>query len=717
MSPRSYVTPLRKECRLPIVDDITSVLREWNTHLREKFRQSGDVSVLPDDQNIAAMPSEISGIMNEVMSRRKALVGGKLTLVERQEEQRRVNSKIDFLNGRLGMDLVVRDENGDRLTGASESAVAFYRQHSKQKLKNNFGDRKQIQQMMLDRRVTAPAPRQPVSSSSFRIMMEVKNCISQKVCDFVELDFSIYEAAEDGRYNMRPLCENFVAYWDRRNLDDPRRSREEMERRSNHRVLFTDIGKDDISKRFFLVCIIVSEGDYRMKEGERDSGRSTLGSTLNLREPEQDPYFRKPVGVAAVEITDMFTFKQGKALAESETEVTLPFMLMSNQNEPYEEVFRRLVFEKKPPTETGFLWVTLNVILGDALQPLDTRLLRHPVARKIGHPEVILPGDERNELYVNLLSGDFSRQERRISASDRSVEVIMKVCDKEGRAISNAISSGVGDARVGDAYRSLVFFHNQKPRWNEVTKIKVDADKFSGCHLQFTFTHRSANSDKHREPWAMSFLKLEQPRDAESSEADDQSNTALKDDKYHLIVYKVEKGFKMEPSAYLGLPYLKKQEQKLKQVKKGQYLTLLPNDEMVVETTLCSTQLTQNEGLRSLLLGKGNKEKLRYNLTAFTQDFDGREFVKFLPDAMDTLFSLLTETAESHEDTTKVFQTILMALEKITEGFQHFMPVLDDYIAEKFSATLAYSKLLEILKECVETQKRSEVLSAMKSLK
>ena len=48
-------------------------------------------------------------------------------------------------------------------------------------------------------------------------------------------------------------------------------------------------------------------------------------------------------------------------------------------------------------------------MLGDALHPLETRNLRHPVARKIGHPEVIMPSDERNELFLTLSSGEFSR--------------------------------------------------------------------------------------------------------------------------------------------------------------------------------------------------------------------------------------------------------------------------------------------------------------------
>ena len=732
---------MRKEGRPPIVDEISSVLREWNTHLRETFRQSGDGVVVPptvrtDQQQqsnggeamaIPVMPIYISGIMNTVMTSRRHLVGGKLTNVEAEEEQRKVTTKIDFLNRQLGMDLVVRDERGNRLTGVSDSAVAFYRQH-KGSSEKSFGDGRMQQHAANNKkagRTPAEQQRHSVASSSFRIMMEVKNFISQKVSDFVELDFSIYEASERGGYNMRPLCENFVAYWDRRNLDDPRRSLEEMERRSNLRVLFTDIGKSDInnSKRLFLVCKVVSEGDFKTKQTAdnvdgKPRGASLGGSSLDLRQPAHDPHFRKPLGVAAIEITDLFTFKQGKPIPDGENEKILPFMMMSNENEPCEDVFRRLVFDEKSPTEARFLWVTLNVMLGDALQPLETRNLRHPVARKIGHPEVIMPSDERNELYLTLSSGEFSRPSGVMT--DRNIEVVVKVCDRQGVAVPDSISAGVGAARVGDSYRSLVFYHNQKPRWNEVTKITIDAHKFSECHLQFTIWHRSTKVKPNREPWAMAFLKLEQPRD-ENTHLEDHSNTALKDDKYSLIVYKMERGCKLDPTAYLDMPYLRKQE-RLKQIKKNN-LTPLPNDEMVVWTTLCSTKLTQNEGLRSLLQGKGDKARLRTNLAAFKMTFEGREFVKFLPEAMDTLFSLLTETAESHEDITKVFEVILFALQRITDDknqrFQHFMPMLDDYIVTNFSATLAYSKLLEILKECVENAdtKPEQMTNAMKSLK
>ena len=42
------------------------------------------------------------------------------------------------------------------------------------------------------------------------------------------------------------------------------------------------------------------------------------------------------------------------------------------------------------------------------------------IARKIGFPELILPNDVRNDLYVNIYSGELSRLNK---TADRNIEV------------------------------------------------------------------------------------------------------------------------------------------------------------------------------------------------------------------------------------------------------------------------------------------------------
>jgi len=55
------------------------------------------------------------------------------------------------------------------------------------------------------------------------------------------------------------------------------------------------------------------------------------------------------------------------------------------------------------------------------------------IARKMGFPEVILPTDARNDLYLNLLNGSFSRGGTK--ASDRNIQVTVKVCNQYGEMI------------------------------------------------------------------------------------------------------------------------------------------------------------------------------------------------------------------------------------------------------------------------------------------
>lgn len=65
------------------------------------------------------------------------------------------------------------------------------------------------------------------------------------------------------------------------------------------------------------------------------------------------------------------------------------------------------------------------------------------IARKMGFPEVILPGDVRNDLYLTLISGEFSKGSKK---SDKNVEVLVQVCNEKGEVIP--VSSVIFDATV-----------------------------------------------------------------------------------------------------------------------------------------------------------------------------------------------------------------------------------------------------------------------------
>jgi hypothetical protein len=50
----------------------------------------------------------------------------------------------------------------------------------------------------------------------------------------------------------------------------------------------------------------------------------------------------------------------------------------------------------------------------------------------MGFPEVILPGDVRNDLYLALVSGEFSKGSK---STDKNVEVTVRVCNEKGQSI------------------------------------------------------------------------------------------------------------------------------------------------------------------------------------------------------------------------------------------------------------------------------------------
>lgn len=67
------------------------------------------------------------------------------------------------------------------------------------------------------------------------------------------------------------------------------------------------------------------------------------------------------------------------------------------------------------------------------------------------------------------------------------------------------------------------------------------------------------------------------------------------------------------------------------------------------------------------------------------------EVVKFLQDILDALFNILVQNDDPPKFDHLVFRCLLRLIEIVSDlKYQHFQSVLDLYINESFSATLAY---------------------------
>lgn len=680
--PRSYVHVLPPLARSPpLIRETGEVLREWNLMLKEKFLENelGDFKLIQD-------------IMREVMSMRSSLILSPFTKEETKEIQHKITTKIDFLNHRLNLDLIVRDKDGNSLDPKSVSFVELYRHHLKS------SDR--IETMMQTK------PGEDIETAkSFKILMTFQSFQAPKITTEVDLIFSIYEITE-GKI-PKALCENFIV---RRYVKPSESKTNGLNHDSlTYQVLFADICKNDIAnKQLFLVCHVVQDGNYNGKSiYDHPKSAKTAKST-------QDTNFRKPVGVAATDITRFFSFKQGKNTEFRQ--ITAPF-LASNDNETFDFVLKKLIWDGKV-TEENSLNIAFNISLDDITIPQDVNITQGhlALARKIGLPEVILPSDFRNDLFLNISCGDFSRLDKR---SDRNVEVVVEVLDDLGEIIKGAISSGATLGQTPakeDKFTTVVFYHEGKPRWNEIIKISIPVEEFAGCHVRFTFRHRSSNLSKEKcyVPWAFAFMKL----------INDQDKTAIRDGPHELLVYKIEKKFDFQPKSYLGLPFMKSKQLFLSSSSKSEGappLTPILKDSFIIHSTLCSTKLTQNEGLLSLLKWRDDPSRLDESINIFNLKVNGKEFAKFLPDVLDALFSILTENQDPETFDPKIFKSLVNVIHLITEDarFQQFLPVLDMYIKENFSATLAYTKLLVVLNDTIDNAvvTPNEAVQAAKSLK
>jgi hypothetical protein len=118
-------------------------------------------------------------------------------------------------------------------------------------------------------------------------------------------------------------------------------------------------------------------------------------------------------------------------------------------------------------------------------------------ARKIGFPNVIMPGDVRNDLYLTIEQGVFER-----SGKVRNVEVSAQVIlqqnssDKMCLVYSNSENCFFLAAGLEGSSRAVfpVLYHANNPVWMETVRLQIPIEQFAGSHIRFEYRHCSSES-------------------------------------------------------------------------------------------------------------------------------------------------------------------------------------------------------------------------------
>ncbi|XP_021375284.1 dedicator of cytokinesis protein 1-like isoform X4 [Mizuhopecten yessoensis] len=654
---------------LPLSQEINSVLREWHVMWKQYFVER--------NQDFG----KIMEMMQELIHWRRKIMSRKLTAEELRDLQQKISSKIDLGNDMLGLDLVVRDDQGNVLDPESTSAINLFKQHEL------AADRIKAEKVNTGKEeglnLTWP--------HTFNLFVKLRNFVC-RIGEDADILMSLYDA-KFGKF----ISENYVVKW-AKGGGVPKN----LEMLNNYKVVFTDLGaKDRQREKVFLVFQIVRIG---------------VMDTKDVDDKKQTKGLKRPFGVAALDITEIMN---GKQECSEETQHFIPFQ-QCGEKEAMESLIRKVVVAKDINHKGQGVWVSMKILSGDPKQVREDfpHLVGQntPVSRKMGFPEVIMPGDVRNDIYITIKQGEFTRGPTK--TADKNVEVTMVVCNKNLEKLKAVISHGCGGELMTE-YRTMVYYHEDKPKWYETVKVAISTEEeFRGLHLKFLFKHKSTseNKDRAERPFAMSFVKLM-----------NKNHTTLADTDHNLLVYKIERKHD-DSDPYLDLPstrdVLDSQD-----IQKGSKIplfsgpfTLNQRDSFMVNTFVCSTKLTHNVDLLGLLKWQemlNDTSVLRTHLDKLMH-VDGEEIVKFLQDLLDSLFNILIETNISEMYDNLVFEALVHIIGLISDRKYHqFRPVLDAYVTTSFSFAMAYEKLMLILRDYVDRAmevNQKVLIRAMKSL-
>ncbi|KAI8969583.1 cytoplasmic protein [Trametes punicea] len=587
----------------------------------------------------------------------------------------------------------------------------------------------------------SPSSTSPQRAKFYHVYLDVRAFVASPCGpgETAELIFSLYNKA-DARF----VSEDFCAILNHNGVlaRDPS---------ARIRTLFTDLVQSDAQDPIYLVCRIVRNGPLKMGSnmgpisessrttiiGSNNYGAGALSNDSYPRNSTSDApqQFRRPFGCAVLELTQLSAMAAEQAEVSSTKEHTMPIYVPTNETTfsmLHQDILNHNVreYEKSPRAE--MLAVSIKIFYGDAetvVRENSSLLQDTPLTLRLGFPDVVFPGDVRNELYIKLWSGDFSASQStntrrnvanfargQVGSLTGNVQVTMEVRDQDGRTIENMISQCAGEPEVTQ-FHSMVFQRTTQPHFGELVKIKLPLQGAQHWHLFFTFRQRSSrerssgrNSDATERPFAFAFLPLFPD-----------GRAFLEDGSHTLVLYRADRLGQIGADLYLSAtPWLPANQRPEQVYVPPDLLKIAPplRDSFVIRSSLCSTKFTQNSVLLSLLNWEQvtDKELLSTILSKFT--FVGEvEIVKFLRDIFDSLFAILVSSNnQSGEMDHLVFNALVTVLGIVQDRrFSNFQPVLDVYIDRHFNCAPAASHMIHSMNRLLQDPTNPETASALRA--
>ncbi|KAE9401567.1 cytoplasmic protein [Gymnopus androsaceus JB14] len=730
----------------PIVDEIASALREWHIFLFQYLARR-------DYRLFQVLREHIEALH---LGRRQLLAQ---TLNEEETVSMRRDCVVRLVKGNLvqGLDVIVRHPSWGGLVTVeiegeidSRTWVSAVRMYSMQvtlaylnlddlplvaptpaplptPAHSAFPEFTHRARMKSIGRHASPSLSKPPAAKFYHILLDLRAFVASFCSpgETAELLFSLYRLGS----HAQSITEDFCATLNHNGV---------LARNPSARIrtLFTDLSLSDLSEPIYLVCRVVRNGSLKIgttfSSGvPAENGRRGSESRLEPNAvtpwtdtyapvspgsprvyPSSDNQFRRPFGCAVLELSQLAQMAADDLDVHGPKEYAMPIYVPTNET-TFSMLHQNIIdhnmkeFEKSSRAE--MLAVSIKVYRGDAntiVKENTSVLLDTPHTLRLGFPDVVFPGDVRNELYIKLWSGSFqapANHSSRISVGNitrggpppMNMQVTIEVRDELGRTMEGAISKGSGEPFL-TYFHSMVFQRCHEPTFGELIKLQLPLDGIPSWHLFFTFRIRSAReragsrpSEKLDPAYAFAFLPLYPEKRA-----------FVEDGAHNLVMYRADKLSQVTPEQYLSSPCCLLPNQKPESLAISadmQRNAPALRDSLVIRSSLCSTKYTQNPVLLNLLNWEkvSDKEILSQVLTAFT--FVGEvEIVKFLRDIFDSLFGILVSPTNQNGDMDHlVFNAIVIVLGIVQDRrFSNFRPVIDLYIQQHFTWAAASSHII-----------------------
>uniref|UniRef100_A0A8C7FEM6 Dedicator of cytokinesis 3 n=1 Tax=Oncorhynchus kisutch TaxID=8019 RepID=A0A8C7FEM6_ONCKI len=628
----------------PIVTEVTSTLQEWALLWKQLYVVS------------TVRLTTLRQIKSDILKRKLQILENFLNL--------EYTRSLHFLL-HLGLDLVPRKEF--EMVDADQISVSdLY------KMVGNTDHCRDLYKMIEPCRIPVP----------HHLFVSLKSFTYNTMGEDTDVFFSLYDLREG-----KQISEKFMV---RLNKNEGPKNTDKVDRLC---ALFTDLSNKDMKRDLYIVSQVIRTGRMLLNDSKKG--------------PPHVQY-RRPYGCAVLAMSDIL---QTISELKEEKDFVLKVYTCNNENEWYqihENIIRKSSTKYTAPSTNYGLIISLQLLRGEMeqIRRENPMIFNRGVAitRKLGFPDVIMPGDIRNDLYLTLERGDFERGGKSVQ---KNIEVSVYVLYADGEILKDCISLGSGEPHISE-HRSFVLYHNNSPRWSEVVKLPIPIDRFRGSHLRFEFRHCSTKDKAEKKLFGFAFTPLMR-----------EDGTTLSDESHELYVYKCDENATFSNHAlYLGLPCCKEDFNGCPNIPSSLIFQRSTKETLWISTQLSSTKLTQNVDLLALLKWKAHPDRVM-DILGRLRHVSGEEIVKFLQDILDTLFSILDDNTDQYGPL--VFQSLVFIINLLRDSkYYHFRPVMDTYIQKHFAGALAYKELIRCLKwymdRSAEVVKQDHIQEAMRAL-